>query len=261
MPVPPALRRIYAFAVQTGRRNNRTKQSPRYQQRCAVRLTYVGNKTAGQWKAHGRYLARESATRRAAQRQAGFDQNPRQARCGEALNAWQLASDPRLWRSSSRMQKMADRQRTRAAGGILRCDERLPTQPLDCRAADGVEGRILVHGQEENGPSYVMLESTDAKVYTINHSRRMQQMRNAGQLQVNSFVRLRSVFAAGRAELEIDELGNAEGVLEKPRPFERNRTTVVAQRNHACGGRLGWLVRTLPTCFDYGNQGFTGGET
>src|SRR5580692_2979796 len=33
-----------------------------YLQRCAVRVTYLNNKTRGQWKAHGRYLARESAT-------------------------------------------------------------------------------------------------------------------------------------------------------------------------------------------------------
>ena len=33
-----------------------------YHQRCAVRVTYLNNKTRGQWQAHGRYLARESAT-------------------------------------------------------------------------------------------------------------------------------------------------------------------------------------------------------
>src|SRR5690349_21864125 len=33
-----------------------------HRQRCAVRITYLNNRTRGQWKAHGRYLARESAT-------------------------------------------------------------------------------------------------------------------------------------------------------------------------------------------------------
>jgi hypothetical protein len=92
--MPPALSRIYAFAKQTGHRNNRTKQSPRYQQRCAVRVIYVGNKTVGQWKAHGRYLARESATHRAAQRQAGFDQTQDKLDAARLLNAWQQAGDP-----------------------------------------------------------------------------------------------------------------------------------------------------------------------
>ena len=33
-----------------------------YNQRCAVRVMYSKNTTAGQWRAHGRYVARESAT-------------------------------------------------------------------------------------------------------------------------------------------------------------------------------------------------------
>src|SRR5579884_974547 len=40
-----------------------------FKQRCAVRVTYSPNKTPGQWKAHGRYLARETAT---PDEQAGF---------------------------------------------------------------------------------------------------------------------------------------------------------------------------------------------
>src|SRR5579862_2901549 len=33
-----------------------------FNQRCAVRVTYSPNKTAGQWRAHGIYIARESAS-------------------------------------------------------------------------------------------------------------------------------------------------------------------------------------------------------
>lgn len=42
--------------------HGRPKESAAYKQRCAVRVTYSPNKTVGQWKAHGHYLARESAT-------------------------------------------------------------------------------------------------------------------------------------------------------------------------------------------------------
>jgi hypothetical protein len=38
---------------------NRTRP---YSQRCAVRVMYAKNVTSGQWRAHGRYVARESAT-------------------------------------------------------------------------------------------------------------------------------------------------------------------------------------------------------
>ena len=96
--IPPALGRIYSFARQTVRRGSRTQSSHRYQQRCAVRVTYVGNKTSGQWKAHGRYLSRESATQRSAQRQAGFDETPQKLDMGHQLDGWQEARDPRLWK-------------------------------------------------------------------------------------------------------------------------------------------------------------------
>jgi type IV secretory pathway VirD2 relaxase len=409
--MPPTLRRIYAFAKQTGRRNNRTRHS-RYQQRCAVRVTYVRNKTTGQWKAHGRYLARESATYRAAQRQVGFDKTEDKLDVADRLNGWQEAGDPRLWkiilspefgdrldtqafargvmerveqqvgdridwvavahyntghphvhvalrgvdrhgrevrlasdfvkhgirriaqewctqelgyrtraqameaqrrevserrytgldrtiaRANSAlaegthfpvtcqggrgqaqfvvarlaasegmglahklsadtwevrrdfesilrgMSKMADRQKTLAAGGILRSDERLPIQPLDHRALDWVEGRVLVHGEEENGPSYMMLESTDAKVYAIKHTRQMQQMRNMGRLQVNGFVRLSTVASAGRSRVEIEELGTAESILDN-RGYLRETAQRLLRKGIEPGedGWSGWLGR------------------
>jgi hypothetical protein len=63
-----------------------------------VRVTYVGNKAAGQWKAHGRYLSRESATHRTAQRQAGFDEAQQELDVAHQLDEWQQAGDPRLWK-------------------------------------------------------------------------------------------------------------------------------------------------------------------
>jgi hypothetical protein len=41
--------------------------------RCAVRITYTKNTTRGVWKAHGRYLARESATAEGKPNSSGFD--------------------------------------------------------------------------------------------------------------------------------------------------------------------------------------------
>jgi len=382
-----------------------------YQQRCAVRVTYVGNRTSGQWKAHGRYLSRESATHRAAQREAGFDEAREKVALAPCLDGWQQAGDPRLWkiilspefgeqldmqqlargvmarvekeigagvewvavahyntghphvhiamrgidrqgreirlpkefvqhgirkiaenwctqelgyrskeqameaqrrevsemrytsldrvimRASAAvdegayfpvtcrgrgraqfvvarlaalegmglarrvsanewevrrdlegvlrgMQKMADRQKTLSAGGVVRSDERLPILPLDHRALDCVEGRILVHGEEENGRSYLMLESTDAKVYAIYHTRQMQEMRNAGGLRVNTFVRLRKVFAGGRPRIEVEELGSAESVLEN-RNYLRQTVQQLARMGITplAEGWGGWLGR------------------
>jgi hypothetical protein len=371
----------------------------------------VGNRTSGQWRAHGRYLARETATHRTAQREAGFDEAREKVNIAECLQDWQQAGDPRLWKiivspefgeqlnmlelargvmagvekeigaelewvavahyntghphvhiamrgidrqgrevrlprefvqhgirqiaedwctrelgyrsraqaleaqrrevtevrytsldriimranasaaegthfpiacqgggrtqflvarlvilegmglarrvsasgwevqrnfhSTLRaMQKMVDRQKTLTAGGVLRSDDRLPILPLDHRALDGVEGRILVHGEEENGRSYLMLESTDAKVYAISHTRRMQEMRNAGGLRVNQFVRFRKVVAAGRPRIEVEELGSAESILED-RGYLRQTVQQLARKGIAPveDGWAGWLGR------------------
>ena len=389
--------------------------SPRYQQRCAVRVTYVGNKTSGQWKAHGRYLARESATQRTAQREAGFDEAQQKLDVAHKLDDWQRAGDPRLWKiilspefgekldmqqlargvmagveteigagvewmavvhyntghahahiamrkvdrqgreirlpkefvkhgirkiaedwctqelgyrtreqaleaqrrevSETRytsldriiaranttaaegahfpvtsqgggraqlvvarlavlesmglarrvsvdgwevrrdlesvlrgMQKIADRQRTLAAGGVLRSDERVPIQPLGHRALDYVEGRILVHGEEEHGRSYMMLESTDAKVYAINHTRQMQEMRKVGGLRVNAFVRLRRFLVAGGP-------GSKSRSWEPPKAFWRiagifaklhSSSSVRESRRWRTAGMAGWDVTNGP---------------
>jgi len=393
------------------RRVSRTKHSHSYQQRCAVRITYVGNKAFGQWKAHGRYLSRETATQRTAQRQAGFDHAQQNLDVAHQLDAWQQAGDPRLWKiilspefgdkldmrqlargvmagvekeigagvewiavahyntghphahiamrgldrqgreirlpkefvkhgirkiaedwctqelgyrtreqalealrrevSKTRytsldriiarantagvegthfpvtcqgggraqfvvarlaalegmglarrvgadswevrrdlesvlrgMQRTADRQKTLAAGGVLRSDERLPIQPLDYRALDYVEGRILVHGEDENGRSYMMLESTDAKVYAINHTRQMLEMRRAGGLRVNAFVGLRKVFATVRPRIEVEELGTAESILQN-RGYLRQAAQQLIRKGitPAEDGWNGWLGR------------------
>ena len=370
------------------------------------------NKTSGQWKAHGRYLARESATHRAAQRQAGFDAGQDKVDVASRLDDWQRAGDPRLWKiilspelgdqlnvqqlargvmarveqeigaevewiavahfntghphvhvamrgvdcegreirlpgefvkhgirtiaeqwcteelgyrtraqaqealrrevgemrytsldriiaradpasaeeshfaitcqgGSGRVpfvtarlsvlegmglarrvdaenwevqrdfqailrraQRIGDRQRTLAAGGVLRSDERLPIGPLDDQVADFVEGRILVHGEDDNGRSYVMLESTDAKVYVIHHTQQMQTMRNASKLRVNCFVRFRVSLANGRRRIEVEELGTAESILEN-RGYLRETVQRLLRKGTAPveDGWSGWLGR------------------
>jgi hypothetical protein len=142
------------------------------------------------------------------------------------------------------MQKLGDRQRTLAARGTLRSDDRVPILSLDHRALDRVEGRILVHGQEENGRSYMMLESTDAKIYAINHTRQMQEMRNAGGLRVDTFVRLHALFAGGRRRVEVEELGTAESILENRGYLRQTAQHILGKGvTPAEDGWNGWLGR------------------
>ena len=69
-----------------------------YHQRCAVRVTYLKNKIGGQWKAHGRYLARESATFEKDAKAVGFDRENEGIDIARRLQSWQTAGDQQLWK-------------------------------------------------------------------------------------------------------------------------------------------------------------------
>lgn len=124
-------------------------------------------------------------------------------------------------------------------------DERLPIQLLDSRQLTLVEGRILVHGQDEqSGRNYLMLEGTDAKVHFIHYTPEMEEARSRGGMRTNSFVRLRKLFVDGSPTLEINDFGDSETALSNRRHFEET-----AQRLIKCGlvpiedGWGGWLGR------------------
>jgi len=119
------------------------------------------------------------------------------------------------------MQRLGDRQKTLAAHGVPVSDTRLPLVMFDLRNCTTLEGRILVHGEDEGtGRSFMMLEGTDAKVHCIYHTPQMSEARGRGGLRANRFVRLRKLFENGRPLLEIDELGHCEKVLNNERLLE-----------------------------------------
>ena len=99
-----AFKRIVRVArmSRAARRKRRSGIAPtlgqhEFKQRCAVRVTYSPNKTAGQWKAHGRYLARESAT---PDESAGFGFGPSGTTIpiSTTLGQWQRSQDERLFK-------------------------------------------------------------------------------------------------------------------------------------------------------------------
>ena len=65
-----------------------------YRQRCAVRITYSKNAMRGQWRAHGRYLERESAA--GAERIDGTEMT--KSGISSQLQAWQAERDELLWK-------------------------------------------------------------------------------------------------------------------------------------------------------------------
>ena len=74
-----------------------SRSSRRFRQRCAVRVMYSRNVVRGQWGAHGRYVARESAARGDGDRAGGFDNRADSVAIAQRLDGWQRAGDERIW--------------------------------------------------------------------------------------------------------------------------------------------------------------------
>src|SRR5215472_7377317 len=69
-----------------------------YNQRCAVRVTYSGNRVPGQWRAHGRYLSREAATQAESGSKLGFGSSSDPINVAATLDRWQAAGDERIFK-------------------------------------------------------------------------------------------------------------------------------------------------------------------
>ena len=94
----PAFKMLMHYARQSRSRRARdradSKQVRPHRQRCSVRITYSKNATRGQWRAHGRYLERESA----ADRELGFNAVQTGVEISTALQQWQGEGDKLLWK-------------------------------------------------------------------------------------------------------------------------------------------------------------------
>ena len=143
------------------------------------------------------------------------------------------------------MQRTADRQRTLRAHGAVMSDERLPIEVLNPAQMTSVEGRVLVHGQDEQtGRNYLMLEGTDAKVHYIHYTPEMEEARSRGELRTNSFVRLRKLPADRALMLDVIDLGDAETLLNSSRHLgETARQLLMRGVMPTEDGWGGWLGR------------------
>ncbi len=84
-------RRLAAGAV-------RGVRSPRpRRQRCAVRVTYSPNRIGGQWRAHGKYISRDSAVR-TPEVEPGFTATEETVDVADRLDEWQSAGDERVFK-------------------------------------------------------------------------------------------------------------------------------------------------------------------
>jgi type IV secretory pathway VirD2 relaxase len=157
------------------------------------------------------------------------------------------------------LQRTNDRQKMLAAHGALLSDPRLPFEITDIRKLKTVEGRVLLHAEDEaSGRRYLLLEGTDAKVHLIYHTDRIEEARHAGKLPVNSFVRLEKRFPSGTAQINIFDFGDADALLENraflKKQVESSLTRAIAHDPNTWGGWLGRYYQRLRSSTDTGRS-------
>jgi hypothetical protein len=144
------------------------------------------------------------------------------------------------------MQKTQDRQKTLARHGALPSDPRLQVQlpaPTEIRH---LEGRVLVHGEEEETQTpYMLLEGTDGKIHLIYHTQEIDAARAAGKLKPDHFAVLQKKLVNTRPSLLIEDLGEADKILSNRSALRQAARRLIRQgvfgdlQQTAWGGWLG----------------------
>jgi len=92
----PGMRRVVRYTRSSRRRqrrrsNSASAQQRQFNQRCAIRVVYSPNKTTGQWRAHGRYITRDSVMQD--HEVAAIGNQGEVIAPPEALDRWQKAGE------------------------------------------------------------------------------------------------------------------------------------------------------------------------
>ncbi|HWY58668.1 MAG TPA: DUF3363 domain-containing protein [Terriglobales bacterium] len=142
------------------------------------------------------------------------------------------------------LQQSGDRQKTLAAHGALLSDKRLPLQVTPLRQLQRVAGRVVLHTEDEQtGKRYMLIEGTDAKVHLIYHTGAIEQARSEGKLAVGSFIRIEKRFTDKKPTLHVDDLGDANALLQNSTHFQKEADLLLHRGVHevqpSWGGWLG----------------------
>jgi type IV secretory pathway VirD2 relaxase len=120
------------------------------------------------------------------------------------------------------LQRTGDRQKMLAAHGAILSDPRLPFEITNIRNLKRLEGRVLLHAEDEaTGRRYLLLEGTDAKIHLMYHTDSIEEARRAGKLAVNRFVRFEKQFFERVPHLVVSDYGDADALLENRMFFKR----------------------------------------
>jgi type IV secretory pathway VirD2 relaxase len=169
------------------------------------------------------------------------------------------ATGPGCWRLEldfesvlKAMQRTNDHQKTLSAHGVPASDERLPIRVLQWQEhPDGIQGRILVHGQEDfSGRNFLMLEGTDAQIHFVHYTPEMEAARSEGRLRTNSFVKLRRIIGVDQeSRTELQDLGDANTMLLSRHHFRNEVRQLIKcgmiPNDEGWGGWLGQYQKAM----------------
>jgi hypothetical protein len=158
----------------------------------------------------------------------------------QGRDAWSVREDfEKLLRAA---QKANDRQKTLNAHGVTVSDDRLPLGVLDLKKLKAIEGRVLVHGEDEGtGRPYSMIESVDGRLLFVNHTPEIQEARSKGKMRPDSFVRIEKTFVEGKPRLDVKDFGKAAELLNNKHHFAQRVSS--KNQNRGCHEWNGWLGR------------------
>ena len=150
------------------------------------------------------------------------------------------------------LQQSGDRQKMLAAHGALVSDKRLPLQVTTLRQLQSVAGRVLLHTEDEQtGKRYMLVEGTDGKVHLIYHTDAIEEARKQGKLAVDNFVRIEKRFAKRKPILHVDDLGDANALLQNSSYFHKEAELLLRKGiqdvQPVWGGWLGQYQAKLQT--------------
>jgi hypothetical protein len=160
-----------------------------------------------------------------------------------AGNDWLLDGD--FETSLRTMQKTHDRLKITAEHGVLASDRRLPFRVLRTADIEGIEGRVLVTGQDEaSGRNYVLVESIRGEVVQVPQVREIVDLRQHGHLKAGAFVRIVAQHdPTGKLAFDIKDLGDATALLSDTNFLNANAAQFVTDMPEGWSGWLGELRR------------------
>lgn len=157
-------------------------------------------------------------------------------------HSWSL--DPELEPSLRAVQKSIDRIKTMEAHGVTASDSNMPFKILKPDDIQDVEGRILVHAQDEfSGNNFALIETVQGEIVRLPHVKEIAGARKYGQLEPGRYLRV-----TRRSDgFRIEDFGDADLALSNPGFLAANRERLKGVVPSGFPGWLGELRKAVDT--------------